>query len=197
MPNLRPLSLALGLALASLTSTHAAPAAPAVATAAAKTAPQGVNVSDTWNLKDLYPSVEAWEAERKALAADIPKVKARKGTLGASSQSLLAAMEEMSQLRRRLARLAVYASLESDADTRVAPAAERNRLAGEGSSFRAVLDATRRELARDHLGRGLSTKEVAYLLGFSEPAAFQHACLRWFGRPAGDMRKSLRRSQRQ
>lgn len=142
MPNLRPLSLALGLALASLTSTHAAPAAPAVATAAAKTAPQGVNVSDTWNLKDLYPSVEAWEAERKALAADIPKVKARKGTLGASSQSLLAAMEEMSQLRRRLARLAVYASLENDADTRVAPAAERNQLAnllynalGEATAF--------------------------------------------------------------
>lgn len=77
------------------------------------------------------------------------------------------------------------------------PRGLRNRLAGEGSSFRAVLDATRRELARDHLGRGLSTKEVAYLLGFSEPAAFQHACLRWFGRPAGDMRKSLRRSQRQ
>jgi AraC-like DNA-binding protein len=76
------------------------------------------------------------------------------------------------------------------------PRSLRSQLAGEGSSFRTLLDATRRDLARDHLGRGLSTKEVAYLLGFSEPAAFQHACLRWFGRPAGDMRRTLQRARR-
>lgn len=77
------------------------------------------------------------------------------------------------------------------------PRGLRSQLAGGGSSFRTLLDATRRDLARDHLGRGLSTKEVAFLLGFSEPAAFQHACLRWFGRPAGDLRKMLQRSRRQ
>ena len=33
--------------------------------------------------------------------------------------------------------------------------------------------------------------EIAYLLGFSEPSAFQHACKRWFDKSAGDLRKQL------
>jgi AraC-like DNA-binding protein len=61
----------------------------------------------------------------------------------------------------------------------------RDRLGAEGQTFRTLLDATRRDLAREHLGRGMSASEVAYLLGFSEPAGFQHACRRWFGVAAG------------
>jgi AraC-like DNA-binding protein len=68
----------------------------------------------------------------------------------------------------------------------------RERLRSEGLTFRELLDQTRRGLAREHLGRGLSATEVAYLLGFSEPAAFQHACRRWFGVAAGEVRKQLR-----
>ncbi len=33
--------------------------------------------------------------------------------------------------------------------------------------------------------------EIAYLLGFSEPSAFQHACKRWFDKSAGELRKQL------
>jgi AraC-like DNA-binding protein len=67
----------------------------------------------------------------------------------------------------------------------------RERLRSEGQTFRDLLDQTRRDLAREHLVRGLSATEVAYLLGFSEPAAFQHACRRWFGVAAGEVRKKL------
>ena len=67
----------------------------------------------------------------------------------------------------------------------------RERLAREGASFRQLLDEGRRDLAREYLGRGLSVTETAYLLGFSEPAALQHACLRWFDQPAGVVRRML------
>jgi AraC-like DNA-binding protein len=68
----------------------------------------------------------------------------------------------------------------------------RDRLAKHALNFRTVLDQVRRDLARDHLARGLSVGDTAALLGFSEPAAFQHACRRWFGEAAGQLRKRLR-----
>ena len=77
---------------------------------------------------------------------------------------------------------------------RLSPRALRDRLATSDTNFRILLDATRRDLARDHLMRGLSINETAFLLGFSEPAALQHACRRWFGRTAGDMADAARTS---
>jgi AraC-like DNA-binding protein len=74
---------------------------------------------------------------------------------------------------------------------RLGPRALRDRLARMQSSFRQLLDDTRRDLARDHLARELSVNETAYLLGFSEPSAFQHACKRWFDRSAGELRRDL------
>jgi AraC-like DNA-binding protein len=79
------------------------------------------------------------------------------------------------------------------ATCRLGTRALRQRLAGENTSFRQVLDEVRRDLAREHLQRGLSVTEAAYLLGFSEPAAFQHACRRWFGTSAGEARRALAR----
>jgi AraC-like DNA-binding protein len=69
----------------------------------------------------------------------------------------------------------------------------RRQLAHEGQSFRRLKDDSRRELAQAHFAGPLSNGEIAYLLGFSEPAALQHACRRWFGRPLGEMRRSVDR----
>jgi AraC-like DNA-binding protein len=63
----------------------------------------------------------------------------------------------------------------------------RARLSQHDATFRQLLDEGRRDLARDHLARGLSITETACLLGFSEPAALQHACRRWFGQSAGEV----------
>lgn len=71
------------------------------------------------------------------------------------------------------------------------PSQLRARLAAEGRGFRAIHDATRREVARAHLAGPLALGEVAWLLGFSEPAAFQHAVRRWFGASAGEVRARL------
>jgi len=69
----------------------------------------------------------------------------------------------------------------------------RGRLATEGASFRSILDATRREVASIHLAGALSIGEISYLLGFSEPAALQHAVRRWFGESVGETRVRLKR----
>jgi AraC-like DNA-binding protein len=74
---------------------------------------------------------------------------------------------------------------------RLGPRALRARLADVPTTFRLLLDEVRRDLAREHLARGLSVTETAYLLGFSEPAALQHACKRWFQRSAGELRQPL------
>ena len=44
-----------------------------------------------WDLTHLYPSDAAWETERKAVEADLPKVGAFKGRLGESAATLLQA----------------------------------------------------------------------------------------------------------
>jgi AraC-like DNA-binding protein len=57
------------------------------------------------------------------------------------------------------------------------------RLEQEGTSFRQLLDDLRRQLALEYLARrDLSVSEVAFLLGFSQAAAFHRAFKRWTGR---------------
>lgn len=58
----------------------------------------------------------------------------------------------------------------------------RRRLEEAGTSFRALLDETRAELARTWVAdRRVPLSEVAFLLGFSEPSAFHRAFKRWTG----------------
>jgi AraC-like DNA-binding protein len=58
----------------------------------------------------------------------------------------------------------------------------QRRLGEEGSSFSRVLDELRRDLSDELLSdRKLSVAEVAFLLGYSEPSAFQRAFRRWRG----------------
>jgi AraC-like DNA-binding protein len=57
------------------------------------------------------------------------------------------------------------------------------RLKAEGVTFAQVLDDLRRRMALDYLTtRKVSVTETAYLVGFSEPAAFSRAFKRWTGR---------------
>jgi AraC-like DNA-binding protein len=58
----------------------------------------------------------------------------------------------------------------------------QRRLRDEGTSFQAVRDEIRRELADRYLGEGMSLAEISFLLGFSEPSAFFRAFKRWTGR---------------
>lgn len=64
------------------------------------------------------------------------------------------------------------------------------RLKAEGVTFESVLDALRRRMALDYLGaRRVSVSETAYLVGFSDPAAFSRAFKRWTGRSPREARQ--------
>ena len=73
---------------------------------------------DTWNLADLYPTVDAWNKAKDALEADLAKIDNCKGQLGASAAKLLECSEMLSDMAKTYARIASYAGMASDADTR-------------------------------------------------------------------------------
>jgi AraC-like DNA-binding protein len=63
------------------------------------------------------------------------------------------------------------------------------RLKSEGVTFEKVLDDLRHRLALGYLaGRRASVNETAYLVGFSDPAAFSRAFKRWTGKSPSEMR---------
>ena len=65
----------------------------------------------------------------------------------------------------------------------------QRRLRAEGTSFEAILDGLRQRLARRYLRKeNYSVKKTAYLLGFSDPAAFSRAFKRWTGQSPSELR---------
>ncbi len=63
------------------------------------------------------------------------------------------------------------------------------RLKAEDATFEKVLDELRHRLALNYLaGRKASVNETAYLVGFSDPAAFSRAFKRWTGKSPSEMR---------
>ncbi len=63
------------------------------------------------------------------------------------------------------------------------------RLKAEDVTFEKVLDDLRHRLALSYLsGRKASVNETAYLIGFSDPAAFSRAFKRWTGKSPSEMR---------
>lgn len=66
----------------------------------------------------------------------------------------------------------------------------RRRLKAEGKSFNLILDETRQALALTYVrDTQHNFTEIAFLLGFSSPAAFQRAFKRWTGKSPGAMRQ--------
>lgn len=69
----------------------------------------------------------------------------------------------------------------------------RRKLAEEGTQYRALLNLTRRDLALAYIrDTEASFGEIAYLLGFASPAAFQRAFKRWTEQTPGDWRRHAR-----
>jgi oligoendopeptidase F len=72
-----------------------------------------------WNLADIYPSDAAWRTEKDRVLAEVPRLRDSRGKLGSSARTLADTLELMSRLDKELSRLYVYASMQSDLDTRV------------------------------------------------------------------------------
>jgi AraC-like DNA-binding protein len=73
---------------------------------------------------------------------------------------------------------------------RLSPRSLQRRLHEERTRYKDVVDGLRRDLALRHLEEGkLTQQEIAFVLGFSEQSAFQHAFVRWTGRSPGAYRR--------
>ncbi len=73
----------------------------------------------TWNLKDLYPTDEAWEAELTSLQGYAPKLEAFKGRLMESAATLLSFLRLDDELSRKMSNFYCYAMMKNDQDSTV------------------------------------------------------------------------------
>jgi AraC-like DNA-binding protein len=74
----------------------------------------------------------------------------------------------------------------------VSPRTLQRRLESRGTTFGELRDATRRQQAIQYLrDPGIAIKEIAGLLGFSEPSTFYRAFRRWTGATPAHFRRSI------
>ena len=71
----------------------------------------------TWNLKDVFESDAAWQAEQEALKAVPAQLEAFRGRLGESAETLLSWFRLSDSISVRLEKLYGYASCKGDEDT--------------------------------------------------------------------------------
>ncbi len=84
-----------------------------------------------WNLAEIYPSDEAWEQARRDLLRDIAAMSATTPTPIRSASDLLAVLALRDRIDERAARLATYAGMRFDLDTRVGRAQQMSEQARE------------------------------------------------------------------
>lgn len=109
--------------------------------------------------------------------------------LGNHAEALLRELENSKSTRGRVESL-LMPILHTDR-TSMASTAEKlglsrqtlyRQLRAEGTTFQQLLDDLRHRMALDYIrGRKVSVNEAAFLVGFSDPAAFSRAFKRWTG----------------
>lgn len=127
-------------------------------------------VSTVWDLTDLFPTVEAWEASLNEVSDGIPKLESYEGRLGESASTLEEALKTRSSLNRKLAHVRVYASLNADenlADSE--PQARKQRVSTVSSN----LWQSSAWMAPEIISLG-SEKIEAFLAEAPELAPFDH-----------------------
>jgi oligoendopeptidase F len=82
----------------------------------------------TWDLTEIYPTVEAWSEARDEVLQDFAKLEELRGTLGESADSLYTAMQAVSDANKKAARVYVYAQMQNHEDLRVTETQERAEL---------------------------------------------------------------------
>ena len=82
-----------------------------------------------WDLGEIYPDIDAWNAARTRLEERVAALAGYQGRLGESAATLRDALDAVSATDKELSRLFVFAFLKADEDRRVAAAQERRGLA--------------------------------------------------------------------
>ncbi len=141
----------------------------AAAASAQPATPTSTDPRLVWDLTRLFPTDAAWDAERVALTAELPKLRQLKGTLGRDAATMRAALDQISAASLRLRRLWVYASTQASTDNGERRNQERSGLMqglwGHYSSALAWADPEIQALGAD---------KIAALQG-AEPGLQRHA----------------------
>jgi AraC-like DNA-binding protein len=118
------------------------------------------------------------------------------GVLTQRADALMSALEQEGTTRSEVERLLLPVLHKGEANIETVAAKLgvtrqtlwRN-LKAEGVTFEQVLDELRHKMALEYLAaRKVSVHETAYLVGFSDPAAFSRAFKRWTGKSPREMR---------
>jgi AraC-like DNA-binding protein len=120
------------------------------------------------------------------------------GVLSARAQALMDELQRATTMAGRVEALLLPAlhtgQANVDAVARALATSRQTlyrRLKSEGTTFEGVLEGLRHKMALHYLqGKKVSVNETAYLVGFSDPAAFSRAFKRWTGRSPRAMRQS-------
>jgi AraC-like DNA-binding protein len=111
------------------------------------------------------------------------------GILSERAEALLKSLESSTSTRGRVESLLIPTLHTGDASMdRIAGKLALSRqtifrkLKAEGTTFQKLLDELRHKMALHYLGeKKVSVNQTAYLVGFSDPAAFSRAFKRWTG----------------
>jgi oligoendopeptidase F len=112
----------------------------------------GIDPAAVWDLTELYPDENSWNAAREQILAQLEGLKSRRGTLGQGSDVFYETLKLVSDLHRSAGRISAYASLRADEDLRIAPNQEKRQLAqqmyGQISEAAAWIDPEILELGK-------------------------------------------------
>ena len=158
---------------------------------------RGVDYSAALGCPVAFGDIEVWEFSRSdvdtRLAGSIPEVVDAVEAIADEYLSSLAEGAVAHEVREMLIQL--MPSGRSGQET-VAKRLYRSRstlqrqLVAEGTSYRQILEETRRSLAEKYLRSDDYTQsEVAFMLGFTDQSNFARAFRRWTGMTPGEFRK--------
>jgi oligoendopeptidase F len=98
----------------------------------------------TWDLTEIFPDDDAWAEAKQRLVTGFPAVAAFQGKLSESPAKMLECLQTADLLRKECTRLACYASMKSDLDTRearyLAMDQEMGQIASDLSSLDSFID---------------------------------------------------------
>lgn len=78
-----------------------------------------------WDLSDMYPDADAWEADKQRFLTRLPEITAYRGRLAENGATLLDAIGTIEEISQIIGNLYVYAGLKSNEDTRISENAAR------------------------------------------------------------------------
>jgi AraC-like DNA-binding protein len=150
-----------------------------------------VHFNAKWNAMELHPEVASWTvAQSPEYMSKLLEEKAEQLLLNMSAQQSVRGQIEQALLP--LLHLGNPGADQVAAQLGMSRQTLFRHLKNEGTTYRQVLEDLRHTSAISHLkSQTLSVGEIAYLLGFSDLAAFSRAFKRWTGQSPRDFRQNL------